>query len=286
MPRLLALGHVTWDKRPEGEVLGGSVSYSALAARKLGWEAGVLTVAGPDLDPSRDLPGISVFLTRASATTRFQNLYDDDGFRRQVLASRSEDVDLMPLPDDWRNPDVLLLAPVAGELQGAMATAFSAHLVGAIAQGWLRQFDPDGSVTPRVWREAPSHLVGVHAVFVSEQDMPDAPARARDLLAHVPIVALTRGWEGLTLLTRDGTHQIPALPREEVDSTGAGDVFAAAFLVRYHETGEILEAAAFAACAASCVVEDVGVAGLGDRTEVLKRMALRERLIEEGEWDE
>jgi hypothetical protein len=33
-------------------------------------------------------------------------------------------------------------------------------------------------------------------------------------------------------------------------------------------------------------VEAVGAAGLGDRHEVERRLALRERLIEEGEWDE
>ena len=71
-----------------------------------------------------------------------------------------------------------------------------------------------------------------------------------------------------------------------VDSTGAGDVFATAFLLRYHEAGDPLEAGSFAACAASCVVEGVGASTLGDRAEVLRRMALRERFLEEGEWDE
>jgi 1D-myo-inositol 3-kinase len=79
---------------------------------------------------------------------------------------------------------------------------------------------------------------------------------------------------------------VPTLPRPEVDPTGAGDVFAACFLVRYHETGDPLEAAAFAACAASCAVEGIGTSTLGDRAEVERRLALRERLIDEGEWDE
>jgi sugar/nucleoside kinase (ribokinase family) len=79
---------------------------------------------------------------------------------------------------------------------------------------------------------------------------------------------------------------VPSLPRQEVDPTGAGDVFATGFLVRYHETGDPLEAAAFGACAASCAVEGVGTSTLGDRDEVARRMALRERMIETGEWEE
>jgi 1D-myo-inositol 3-kinase len=167
-----------------------------------------------------------------------------------------------------------------------MATAFEAEVVGAAAQGWLRHFDPDGSVSARKWERAGMDLAGVHVLFLSEQDLPEAGSAARGFLVSVPMVALTRGWEGVTLLTRDGVHDVPSLPRTEVDPTGAGDVFAAAFLVRYHETHDVLEASAFAACAASCAVEAVGAAGLGDRSEVEKRMALRDRLIEEGEWDE
>jgi sugar/nucleoside kinase (ribokinase family) len=87
-------------------------------------------------------------------------------------------------------------------------------------------------------------------------------------------------------MTRQGDYDVPSLPRPEVDPTGAGDVFAAALLMRYQETSDLLDAAAFACCAASCVVEAVGPTGLGDRYEVVRRLELRERLIEEGEWEE
>jgi sugar/nucleoside kinase (ribokinase family) len=100
------------------------------------------------------------------------------------------------------------------------------------------------------------------------------------------MVALTRGWQGLALHTREGIQDVPSLPRKEVDPTGAGDVFAASFLVRYQETGDPAAAAAFAACAASCVVEGLAASTLGDRAEVEKRLAQRERLIEDGEWEE
>src|SRR6185436_11275289 len=129
--------------------LGGSVSYAALAARKLGWEAAVLTSAGPDFSAETDLPDVPVFTSRSAATTRFTNIYGADGTRRQVLSSRGGDIDLGCLPDAWRDPEVLFLAPVAGEVPGGMAAAFEAGVVGAGAQGWLRGFDADGNVTAR-----------------------------------------------------------------------------------------------------------------------------------------
>ncbi|HSD65855.1 MAG TPA: PfkB family carbohydrate kinase [Vicinamibacteria bacterium] len=286
MPRLLALGHVSRDRRPGGDVLGGSVAYAALAVTKLGWEAAILTSAGPDFEPERELPGVPVFLRRSSATTRFVNEYDEEGTRHQVVTARADDVDLAPLPRAWRDPDALLLGPLVGELAGVGATALAADCVGAIAQGYVRAIDASGQVSAREWARPDRDLCGVHVLFLSEHDLPEADARARELLAHAPMIALTRGWRGLTLLTREGTHEVPSLPRPETDPTGAGDVFAAAFLVRYQETGDPLEAAAFGACAASCAVEGVGTTTLGDRDEVLRRMARRERMIETGDWEE
>jgi sugar/nucleoside kinase (ribokinase family) len=267
-------------------VLGGSVTYAALTVRRLGWEAAILTSAGPEFDPAGELPGVAAFVERASATTRFVNEYAPDGTRRQIVTARAADVQLGPLADEWRAPDVLLLGPVAGELFSVSAAALEAACVGAIAQGYVRAIAHDGSVSAADWPCPERDLLGVHVLFLSEHDLPDAERRARELLSVVPIVALTRGWRGLTLLTRDAVHEVPSLPRQEVDPTGAGDVFAAAFLARYHETDDPLEAAAFAACAASCAVEGPGASTLGDRAEVERRLELRERLIEDGEYEE
>ncbi len=286
MPRLLCVGHVCHDRAPGGDVVGGSVAYGSLAARRLGWEAAILSSAGPDFDAARELPGVPVFLQPAAATTRFVNEYASDGTRRQTLLARADDIRFEALPDAWRAPDALLLGPLAGELDGVSAAAFGAPCVGAIAQGYVRAVDAEGRISAKDWVRPERDLLGVHVLFLSQHDLPDADARARELLACVPIVALTRGWRGVTLVSREGVHDVPSLPREETDPTGAGDVFAAAFLVRYQETDDPLEAAAFAACAASCAVEGTGATSLGDRAEIERRMGLRQTMIDGGDWEE
>ncbi len=286
MPRLLSVGHVCLDRAPGGDVVGGSVTYGSLTALKLGWEVGILSSAGPDFDPATRLPGVEVMLQPSAATTRFVNEYEPDGTRHQTVTARADDVRFEALPSAWHAPDALLLGPLVGELGGVSAAAFEAGCVGAIAQGYVRALDAEGRVSPRDWQRPERDLAGVHVLFLSQHDLPDADRRARDFLSLVPIVALTRGWRGLTLFSRDGQHDVPSLPRPEKDPTGAGDVFAAAFLVRYQETGDPLEASAFAACAASCAVEGVGATSLGDRAEILRRMTLREQMIETGEWTE
>ena len=167
MPRLLAVGHVTFDRRDAGQVLGGSVSYASLTARRLGWDAAVLTAASPEFVPARDLPGVEAFVHPSAATTRFLNLYDEAGRRRQVLQARADDIELLPLAEGWRAPDALLLSPVAGEIVGPLAPAFEASLVGAIAQGWLRAMDREGNVAAQAWLDPGRALMGVHVVFLS-----------------------------------------------------------------------------------------------------------------------
>ena len=76
MPRLLAVGHVTFDRRDTGFVLSGSVTYASVTVTRLGWKAGVLTCAGPDFDSSRDLPQAETYVPPSLATSKFANTYD------------------------------------------------------------------------------------------------------------------------------------------------------------------------------------------------------------------
>jgi sugar/nucleoside kinase (ribokinase family) len=82
-------------------------------------------------------------------------------------------------------------------------------------------------------------------------------ARAQETLAAV------LEQEGALLLS--GDLHVPAVPVREVDANGAGDVFATAFLIRYHETRSAVRAAQFAASVASYHVEQVGTDGIPTR---------------------
>ncbi len=279
--KLLTIGSVTWDRRDQSatEVLGGSVAYASLAAQALGWDAGIVTRAGADFVAEKELPGVAAFVAPAEATTRFRHEYARDGHRTLWLLASAGAIDLATVPDDWRSPSALLVAPLIDEVAPGAARGFRAGVVGAIAQGWLREADPNGRINPRRWTNAAACLEGVDILFLSQNDTPDAEKRSRELLQHVPIVALTRGARGVTLLTRNGEERFSTQPRPEVDPTGAGDVFAAAFLVSYVERHDLPEAVAFASCAASFVVQGVGAATLGDRAAVVRRMQERREYI-------
>jgi sugar/nucleoside kinase (ribokinase family) len=90
---------------------------------------------------------------------------------------------------------------------------------------------------------------------------------------------ITEYRDGSTIYQRqaDGSivqSKILPRPANEVDPTGAGDVFATAFVIRLQETGDPLQAARFANITASFSVEHPGVTGVPTRAQVLAYMAM------------
>jgi sugar/nucleoside kinase (ribokinase family) len=87
---------------------------------------------------------------------------------------------------------------------------------------------------------------------------PDAAAAARELATLAQVVIVKRGALGALIATRDREFEVPAVPADVVDTTGAGDSFNAGFLSRFLR-GEQLKACAEAgALAAARSVGKVG----------------------------
>jgi sugar/nucleoside kinase (ribokinase family) len=66
---------------------------------------------------------------------------------------------------------------------------------------------------------------------------------------------------------------VPACPARPRDPTGAGDVFAAVWFGRLAMGDNGVAAGRYAACAAACAVERVGLAGVPTAAEIEERLA-------------
>lgn len=73
----------------------------------------------------------------------------------------------------------------------------------------------------------------------------------RDYLPITKILILTRGERGCSLYFGAEGYRISAFPTNEIEPTGAGDVFGSAFLIKYYETRDPVRSAQFACVAAS-----------------------------------
>jgi sugar/nucleoside kinase (ribokinase family) len=171
------------------------------------------------------------------------------------------------VPAEWRDVPIVLLAPVFHDVDEECSRLFAQRggLVGLGVQGWLRRL-VDGRVLPGEVTARPRWLAG-EVVFVSEEDVTEPEAVAEWQEGDL-IVVLTRGIGGCRVWTPQSRLDFGGLPVEEVDPTGAGDVFAAAFLVRLHETADVCEAARFACAAGALSVRATGAAGIGSRPEI------------------
>lgn len=279
-PEFLVVGHVVQDLVAEGDGwrLGGAVSYASLLARNLGLRTAALTSCSTDVPLGELLAGIDLRIVPSERSTQMRNVYHAEGRREQWAPSRARSLTADDLPEAWRSARTVLLGPVAGEVDGSLAGAFQeGSIVGLGAQGWLREVGADQRVRPvhaSQWRAA-RLLDAATALFLSDEDLPieDAHEALAEWGSHVEVLAFTRGYGGADVCFRGEWRRFGAFPAQPVDLTGAGDVFAAGFLVRYAETSDPWEATRFASAAASLVIEGVGVDGVPGREEIEARLS-------------
>jgi 1D-myo-inositol 3-kinase len=271
-PSFVVVGHVTEDVTPSGRRLGGTASYAAAVAARLGVATGIVTRCAPDLDLARFPEGVTVSRLESEVTTVIQHQPVANG-RRQTLLSRAAAIAPNDVPADVRAAQTVLLGPVIGEVEPAVAAVFDAALVGAAAQGWLRIAGVSGELESGCI--AGLHLADlaghVSVLTLSDEDLSAAPLPKAWLNAF-PTVIVTDARNGLRLWHGRRWWRLAAFPAREADPTGAGDAFAAAFLIGLAETGDIAAAARFGAAAASFIVEGPGIAAAADRAAIQRRL--------------
>lgn len=250
----LVVGHISQDINPTGYTPGGTALYSAATAQVLGCRTAVLTSASEDYDVEKLLPGIAVHCVRSSVSTKFENIYGSEG-RQQMLHSMAAMLTEADLPEQWRRASVVHLGPISQEIDPNLIKVFSNSLIGLTPQGWFRQWDDEGHVTPGEWSELDQVLPLASAVILSHEDIPrpEILDRIKELST---LVILTRRSDGCTVFFHGEARDFPAPSVQEVEPTGAGDIFAAAFFVRLYQTrGNPWDAAEFANIIAACSIE-------------------------------
>ncbi|PWT75723.1 MAG: hypothetical protein C5B60_04970 [Chloroflexi bacterium] len=295
VPDFLAVGHATRDLLPDGSWrLGGSVAFAALTASRLGLRSAIVTSGTGELlaELTRMLPDVRVSAVPSVEATTFENVYAN-GVRRQYLRGRAATISLDVVPDSWRAAPMILLAPLIGEVKPELAAGLSrskSALLAATPQGWLRRTDSIGRVSPAPFKLAEQILPFLQAMILSYEDlvpasdltagsissagMQQAHASVSDWARTVPLLVVTRGAAGALLFQAE--HQpraFPGYPAHEVDPTGAGDVFAGAFMVQLYRTGNPDDAMDFANRVAACSIEGPGMGSIPTYEEVLARFA-------------
>jgi len=266
----LVIGHVAHDLTPEGPRLGGTAAYSALTARALGLRVGVVTSSGPEtsLDALKDIPVISLSFPQS---TTFENIYTEHG-RVQYLRAQARRIDFNSVPELWRDAAIIHLGPIANEMDSVLPKSFAPTLFGITPQGWMRQWDAKNRVSSREWTDAEPALSKAGAVVISREDVNGDDELIEQMAHQTHVLAVTESAAGCVLYWHGDRRRFRAPQVPEVDPTGAGDIFAAAFFIRLLNTRDPWEAARFATLLASHSVTRVGLDGIPTAREIQESM--------------
>lgn len=271
------------DRRAFHRGWGGDTCNTAIAAARLGASVGYVARVGADqfgrslldlweregVDCSRVIADPKAFTGIYFTAFRADDSHEFVYYRRGSAASRLRPSDL-----DGEYIARARAFHTSGITQAISETCRqSAEAAMRLARGRGVAVSYDANVRPKlapvgVLREAfEATLPLADVVFASSEDLghlygevPAEQALSAILAAGPRIAILKTGARGCVVATSDaGMRLVPGLPVQHVvDATGAGDVFGAAFLVRWLEGASPFAAAASANAAAAVSTQRLG----------------------------
>lgn len=264
-------GALTKDLLPEGgHTPGGTVFYSGIQAARLGANIYGVCAVEPSLDTQSLEAEIKLFRQASAASTTFENIYDVGGNRTQYLRAAADPLDMKNPPKLPHAPQIVQLAPLTqSDVPINYADLYPEAKIAVTPQGWMRHIEADGRVRARRWDEAEQLLPRAWAMVLSEEDVEYDEGEIARLASLCPVTVCTRNLSAASLFVRGQREDVPVYPTTLVDPTGAGDVFAAAFFLRYFETDDPLEAVNFAHIAAAVSISGQGISRVIGRDEIL-----------------
>jgi sugar/nucleoside kinase (ribokinase family) len=266
--------------------LGGSPAYVSFSARKLGAHVGVISKVGADFPRAYvnilKRGGVDMFGLRrvkGAVTTSFVLKYSNEK-RRLLLKSRAPPIRLEDVSLEF-NAATLHVAPIAGEICSEVVDALraKADVLSLDPQGFLRQFDAKGEMSLKKWKaNGILERVDVYKSSLDEAKAIAGENRLKTVMKRlgdfgIKVVIVTLGEKGTMLFFDETSYRIPAFSPRLIDPTGAGDVFAGAFLAEYLRKKDPLWCACVGSAAASFKVETFGPILCRSKEAIYKRAA-------------
>lgn len=275
----LVIGNITKDliktKSIERNLFGGA-SFAGLTALKLGYKSSILTKGNYKLKEwigFLEEKGIRVLLQEDEHIASFVNDYSSVERKQSLLEFTNKIV--FNIQEEF---DVIHLNPVYQEIDLDLVKNVRkrCRYLSLDVQGLVREQEGK-KIQESFWIKREDWLKHLDFLKVGKNEV--------GLISHlktykkiceelksfgVKTIALTFGREG-SIIYDNQTYKILAFKTNTIDETGAGDVFGSSFAIKHYETGNIMEAALFAAASASFVVEDFGTIGIADKEGIERR---------------
>ncbi len=199
---------------PDQYRLGGTVTFAAITAQRLGRRPSVVTRAAATTDLTAMGDGVDLVRLSSATSSTFANIYTPKG-RVQYCFTPAPPITAGDIPARLRSPRIALMGPIAAEITPDVATVFGDDtLVAAIPQGWMRRWDADGRVHSKAWTERDAFLPHLDVLILSLEDIDGNLSHLAPFFAQVPLLILTEYRDGSTVYQRqaDGTYAMTKVP--------------------------------------------------------------------------
>jgi len=285
----MVAGHFAIDEIETEETrilrIGGPPFYSAIAASRLGVKVAVLSKVGVEFPKeyfkvleNEGIDTTFLQIIENAKTTRFHIKYINS-VREMRLQALCFEILPEDVPADLEVKAVHV-APIANEIPYETFEKLreNSDIVCLDPQGFTRRFDDRGNVRLKEWRDK-RFLKKLSMLKADEKEAAciagssDVYKAARKIAEHgIETVIITMAEKGVILFHQGKIWRVPAYPtRRVVDPTGAGDVFAGAYIAEYLKGKTPNWCACVGSAAASILIERNGLLRFGFKNEIYER---------------
>jgi len=276
-PNLIVIGHllkemIIFSDQVCGPVLGGASAYFSVIASKLGTKTGIVSKIGKDmplklLDPLKesgvDTRGLKIEGDKSRSS---ELIYEKNGDKTMKYPNKGVPLTFKDIPNDYFDADIIYIAPQEWELsfqeikkifsQNKSLAVELAGYGGAHCSyhskknnvGFVKEILP-------YFKIAKLSIEDCRYIF-GRTDVKKIAKMIIEWGVQVSIITLAD--KGAIIATANNIYEIPTIIQNVVDRTGAGDAFAAGFMVSYIQDGDVKKAGLFASATASIIIEKRG----------------------------
>jgi sugar/nucleoside kinase (ribokinase family) len=274
---MVGIGNPVYDlintplTRTTERVLSGCSTNACIVCSQLKSETALVGCIGTDYRKEAEKIltefGVNPWLCPSRETGGFSLLYDDQGNRELEILGRADPI--KEVPRELLKADVLLFGPILQEIDPSLIIELpeTSSLLFCDPQGFLRGIE-NGQIThffPQPFKEIlplfdivkPNEL---EARIMTGKNPMENPEQVMETLYSfgTEICIVTLAGNGSLIYNGSEFIRIPPYVTEAKDPTGAGDTYAAGFMLEYLRTKDLYESGLFASCTASLWVEAIG----------------------------
>lgn len=255
----------------EERILSGCSTNACIVSAQLKTETLLVGCVGEDFKAKTEeilsAFGVKSRLYPSRETGGFSLEYDSKGDRDLKVLGRADPI--KKVPEEIFSADIVLLGPILQEIDPSLVKTLAERelLLFCDPQGFLRDIT-DHTIThifpPSLKDVLPLfHIVKpneLEARILAGKDPLQYPNDVMETLYNFgpPVCIVTLGEKGSLIYDGSELIDIPAYKTDAQDPTGAGDTYAAGFMVEYLRSKDLYESGLFASCTASLWVEGVG----------------------------